>query len=205
MAKEKAVIINTVTGEHIPVMFNPEQYSFSKSNNFSEIGIPGLESPLVQYVMGGAQKLTLDLFFDTYEKKEDVRGYTNKITDLMKINKGTKAPPVCIFSWGSVTFTCVIESITKKFEMFLPTGIPVRARLTVGLKEYKQAASQYFESPAPSRNVLKKHTVTAGDSMQSIAAKEYGDVRQWRKIAKANKVINPRILTPGKTFNIPKI
>jgi len=52
MAFEKAIIVNTDTDEHIKVKFNPEHYSISKSNNFVEIGIPGLESPLIQFSKG---------------------------------------------------------------------------------------------------------------------------------------------------------
>ena len=39
---------------------------------------------------GNPSTLTLQLFFDTYEKKEDVRKHTNKIADLMavKIKEG---------------------------------------------------------------------------------------------------------------------
>ena len=34
----------------IPLRFNPTEYQLQKSNNFAEIGIPGLESPPIQFV-----------------------------------------------------------------------------------------------------------------------------------------------------------
>ena len=43
----------------------------------------------------------MDLFYDTYEQEiDDVRDYTNKISDLMKIDPDLHAPPPLKFIWG---------------------------------------------------------------------------------------------------------
>ena len=66
MALTKALIVNTSRPAiPVPVMFNPPEYQLQKSNQFAEIGIPGLGSSLVQFVRGTAQTLTMTLFFDT--------------------------------------------------------------------------------------------------------------------------------------------
>jgi len=57
IAFEKATITNTQTGERIPVMFNPEEYSLDLANTFAEIGIPGLSAPPIQYVRGNLRHL----------------------------------------------------------------------------------------------------------------------------------------------------
>ena len=74
----------------VPVLFYPSEYSMEKSNEFANINIPGLESPLLQFSRGGLETLSMDLFFDTYETRKDVRKYTNKIVDLLKIDPDTK-------------------------------------------------------------------------------------------------------------------
>ena len=61
---------------------------------------------------------------------------------LMDIDSDLHAPPVCIFIWGTFIFQCIIERVTKKFTMFLPEGIPVRATLNVTLKEYREVDKQ---------------------------------------------------------------
>ena len=107
MALEKAVIKNLKTGDEIPVLFNPEKYTMERSNQFAEIGIPGLSSPLLQFIRGNIKTLTMELFFDTYEKRpgdrhtpgDDVRmKYVDKIMALMEINSDLHAPPVCEFT-----------------------------------------------------------------------------------------------------------
>jgi nucleoid-associated protein YgaU len=43
------------------------------------------------------------------------------------------------------------------------------------------------------------------DTLQSLAADEYGDPALWRPIALANSIINPRDLAAGTILTIPKL
>ena len=52
---------------------------------------------------------------------------------------------------------------------------------------------------------LKVHTVTDGDSLQSVAYQNYGDATRWRKIAEANGIDNPFALRRGSQLTIPTI
>ena len=45
----------------IDFRFDPTEYQLQKSNTFSEIAIPGLESPPIQFVRGDSEKLTVEL------------------------------------------------------------------------------------------------------------------------------------------------
>ena len=128
---EKALITNQITNAHIPVMFNPEEYSLDLGNTIAEIGIPGLEKSPVQYVRGNIRTLKMELFFDTYENRTDVRLSTGRISALLEKTTVTQAPPVLLVTWGSLQFQCVLESAGQRFIMFLDDGTPVRARLTV--------------------------------------------------------------------------
>src|SRR3954451_24043483 len=55
--------------ETFEVQFNPTEYTLEKSVQLAEIAIPGLDSPLLQFVRGQNERLTLDLFFDTTRKR----------------------------------------------------------------------------------------------------------------------------------------
>lgn len=188
--------------EEVPVLFYPSEYSMEKSNEFASINIPGLESPMLQFSRGNLETLTMDLFFDSYEMDEDVRDYTNKITDLLKIDPEIHAPPVLKFVWGAMNFTCVLSRVSKKFTMFRSDGIPVRATLGVTFSEYKTEISAR-EKPLQSSDRTKTYTVRQGDSLWAIAAKEYGDSTLWRPIADENRIENPRLLEIGRDITIP--
>jgi nucleoid-associated protein YgaU len=49
----------------------------------------------------------------------------------------------------------------------------------------------------------KVHTVVAGDSLASVAWREYGDPTLWRAIAERNGIDDPMRLPAGKTLLVP--
>jgi len=209
MALEKAFIrplAGQLKGQDIEVLFNPAEYTISKSNNFSSVNIPGLESPLLQFVQGNLKTMTMTLFFDTYTYKngEDVRNYTGKIVNLMRIDSDLHAPPVCLFYWGKLSFTCVIQQVQQSFTMFNSDGVPVRARLTVTFNEYT-TRDQVKENPMSSPDRTKRKITKQGDSLWMLAAIAYGDATKWRTIADANNIENPRFLEPGMEIIIPPL
>src|SRR5262245_9514368 len=123
-------------GEKIEFLFNPNQFSLDKGNQLAEIGIPGLGAPILQYVRGGPRTLTMEVFFDTFEKQTSVRDHTDQVYRLLEIDPETHAPPLCTFVWGQLYFRCVVERVGGRFTLFLANGTPVRATLSVTLKEY---------------------------------------------------------------------
>lgn len=205
---EKAMIqVLKANGEkqiEVPVKFNPSEYTMEKSNEFANINIPGLESPILQFTRGGLGTLSMDLFFDSYEEGKDVRCFTDRITDLLKIDKHIHAPPVLKFVWGSLLFTCVLTKVSKKFTMFRHDGIPVRATLSVTFSEFPTEVEKKAE-PCESSDRTKVYTIKRGDSLWEIAAREYGDPGLWRHIADKNSIENPRILEAGRAITIPPI
>lgn len=189
----------------IKVLFNPEQYSIEKSNQFASQPIAGQESPVVQYTRGDSSTLTVDLFFDTYtyHNGEDVRKYTDQIASLLKIDPELHAPPVCSFEWGKPIFVGVIERISKRFTMFKEDGTPVRATLNVAFRQIKDAGERFLSKESPDRTKIR--VVKQGDSLWLFAAREYGDPSKWREIADANNIDNPLTLKPGTEIIIPPL
>jgi nucleoid-associated protein YgaU len=49
------------------------------------------------------------------------------------------------------------------------------------------------------------HTLTDGDSLQSVAYKNYGDATRWRTIAEANGIDDPLTLRRGSQLSIPSL
>lgn len=216
MPLEKAQLTNTVTGVKIPVQFNPEEYTLNRDINYAQAAIPGLSAPILQFVNGNLQTLDMELFLDSYEQhkvgstvvnkaQSDVRVLVKQVTDLMTIEPTTHAPPVLLFTWGSLAFTCVLARVSQRYVMFLPDGIPVRARLTVTFNEYRNIDLEAKEVKRETSDYSKRHVVSEGETLSSIAGKEYGDPRLWRVIAIANRLQRARNLAPGSKLLLPNL
>ena len=189
----------------IPVLFNPTNYSLDKTNVLSEERSPGSSSPIISFAHGNARVLSMELFCDTYEARTDVRAFTNEIYRLLAIDADEHRPPLCRFVWGTFVFRCMVERVAGRFTLFLPDGTPVRATLTVTFKEYRDARLEASDPHRNSADHTKTRAVKRGETLTSIAAEEYGDPRQWRPIAAANGIENPRRLAPAQVLVIPPL
>ncbi len=198
----------------LTVQFNPTEYTLSKGAQIAEIAIYGIDSPILQFIRGQNEKLTLDLFFDTTtngkglgEGADDVTALTDPFYQLVKIQPKTHAPPRIRFTWGKkLSFKAIVESVQRKFTLFSPQGIPLRATLSVSFREYKTLEEQVAELNLQSADQSKTRVVQRGDTLSRIAAEEYNDPAAWRSIADANPSIsNPRRLEPGTILRIPPL
>lgn len=205
------------TGGGVDFMFNPTEFTISKTNAWTKRDSAG--SNVSQWNFGGGEprQMTLELFFDCslQEDKVAVRKATNKLFNLMMIDanlKGNQAkmgrPPKCCLVWGRDSkhhFECYIATCTVKYLLFDgESGLPVRATANLTLKEERDSKELLPTNPTslgePGR---RSWVVKQGDRLDWIAYQEYGDAQQWRLIAVANRLFNPLALRPGMVLSIP--
>ncbi|SRR5690606_31460730 len=209
-------------GEPVEVQFNPTEYGLSKGAQFAEVAIPGLDSPVLQFVRGDSERLTLELFFDTTDDGTglDAVSVTEKVDPfyrLVKIDSEMHAPPIVRVTWGehfpgntagsssstAPVFDAVVESADRKFTLFNAAGTPLRATVTLSLREYKTLEEQLQELNLQSADHTKVHVVRQGENLPQIAYAVYQDPTRWRLIAEHNGILNPRRLTPGQVLELP--
>jgi nucleoid-associated protein YgaU len=151
----------------------------------------------------------MDLFFDSYEMGFDVRYYTDQIAFLATIEThgNMHRPPICRLSWGpmGMLFQGALQSLTQRFTLFLADGTPVRAVLNCTFKEWRSNEEESKRLNLQSADVAKTYTLRRGDRLSGVAAREYNNARLWRPIAEANRIDNPRDLTPGMILVIPPL
>jgi LysM repeat protein len=205
MALAKASITVEHTGARFDVMFNPEEYSLNKDNNFASQAIPGLGSPILQFVHGNLRTLEMELFFDTTDKRTDVRTETQKVVDLLKIDSQLHAPPVLRVAWGSLQLRCVLARANQKFIKFLEDGRPTRARITASFSEFIDPEREAKEVNRQTADFSKGYTVQHGDTLTTIAFRFYEDAALWRPIAIANDIDDPRGIRPGQSLKVPAL
>lgn len=207
--------------QRIEVLFNPAEYTIEKGNTFQSTSLPGLATPVTQFVTGNADTLSMELFFDTYAPssrhssvtpREDVRTYTRRLSSLLDVDPELHAPPVVQFVWGGplgspagLQFKATIEKLSQKFTMFLDDGTPVRATLNVTFKEYKTVEDQLKEIGRESADRTKRQVIKEGDQLWHYADENYNDPEQWRVIARENGIENPRLLIAGSEIRIPPL
>jgi LysM repeat protein len=212
VALERVQIKNLFTGETFKALFNPEEYTLNKDNNFASQTVPGLSSPLLQFVNGNLRTLEMELLFDTYlprttqsQQLRDVREETERIINLMRINGEFHAPPILEVTWASLFFRCVLARVSQKFIMFVSDGRPVRARLSVTFNEFIDEEHEAKEVNRQTADFSKVHMVNQGERLSTIAGSFYGNEQSWRPIAIANELADPRAIFTGQVLRIPSL
>ena len=196
-------------GTELTVAYNPEEYTVSKDNNFAVQSVPGLGSPIVQFVNGNQRTLEVELLFDSYDTpalpKEDVREQTGPVVGLMAIDGELHAPPILRVKMASLNLRCVLSRVSERFIMFMPDGVPVRARLNCTFIEYADPEQEAKAANLQTADFTKVHVVARGDTLSSIAGVLYRDPTLWRPIALANRIANPRAIAIGQELRVPAL
>ncbi len=200
------IVAPTVPDPIIPLRFNPTEYQLQKANNFAEVAIPGLETPPIQFVRGASEKLTAEVLVDTSDTLDDVRvAYVNKLRGLMDLDRELHAPPIVRFVWDTQVFLGVLDSLNVTYVLFTPEGIPLRAKLSLSMKEYRPVEIQIKQNPTASPDFAKTYVARRGDTLSGIAYAIYRDSSIWRAIAAANQIQDPRTLSPGRVLQLPSL
>ena len=203
--------------ETVTVTFNPAEYKLVTDVNYEQQNTAGRTTGDPQFAGGRPETLSMTLLFDTYEPRkiagtdapDDVRAYTNKLDSLLTKDEERHAPPSCRFIWGTFGFVGHLTSADKTFTMFRADGTPVRASVSVsftglqlGREEVSDGAGQSGEA-AEATDRTRTRTVVEGDTLWAIAGEEYGNPTEWRRIADANGIDDPKTLRVGTTLTIP--
>jgi nucleoid-associated protein YgaU len=196
---------------YIPVQLNPSEYTLSKSAQIAEIAIPGIDSPIQQFIRGQTEKLTLELFYDTTGLGRDelavpVEPLIRPIYELVKIQPRTHAPPRVRVTWGlGLSFTAIVESVQRRYTLFNPLGVPLRATVSVTFREYRTLEEQLSDLNLQSSDHTTSYLVVGRSTLSRVAGEALGDPRDWRAVAEENPGVDPLAPLPGTVLTIPAV
>ncbi|MEO6086472.1 MAG: LysM peptidoglycan-binding domain-containing protein [Umezawaea sp.] len=196
----------------IEFQFNPKELSLTKNAKWGRDNQPNHpKSGPPQFKGSDPCKLALEMFLDATAKMDDL--VVKKVEQLFTCcvptedsrQQGKGSPPWVKFKWGEMTgFTSFVSSVSAKYTLFTPGGIPVRALCTVNLEEI----SGELGGQNPTSGALEmrnSHLLVAGDTLQSLAYRAYGKAELWREIALANDIDDPMRLRPGVRLLVPAL
>jgi hypothetical protein len=187
----------------VTVLFNPTDVTVERASHYASMPVPGLSMPILQYIRGESDVLSLELFLDKTDLPGDIVKDLAQLETFVQIDSSLHAPPVAEFSWGSTCFTGVVTSLRRKMTLFSEDGRVLRARVTLSLKSYKSAEVQLRDLKLSSADRTHVRVLREGETLAHIAYEVYGDPRMWRPIALANGIERPRFIDPGTPLVIP--
>ncbi|WP_344087059.1 hypothetical protein, partial [Streptomyces stramineus] len=196
----------TPAPEPITVQFNPTSLRLQMANNVDMKKAFG-KRPAVQYSGTSSSTLSFDLVFDTSdegttEQPVDARARARRLERFLLPAKGAKAvPPLVRFSYGTFQLIGVMTALNQEFDLFSATGVPLRAKLAVTIKEQMPEYESGRTGPgsntgagarddlgllpggAPARPADRTGTTVAGESAPDFAHRMGLDPASWPNLA----------------------
>lgn len=219
LAKAKLIPLDDKGAEsdeskHIKVQFNPSSLKVTLANTLKADSKSKNSGTAAQFVDKSSSSLSIELMFDTsvefdgVKANTDVRLQTQKIAEaFMKPIEGGDnkmlAPARCRFQWGAFKFVGMVGSYNETLIFFSPEGIPLRARLSLSLKEDKYQFERddqvkatrgklpnFSKAPKDAKNKQTGDTQTLNEALKN----ENKDEAKFRNTAMSNGVEDTRQL-----------
>lgn len=194
----------------IDFQFNPKEVTITKTSKWQRKETKNKKAPPAEFSGPGPCKMTLELFFDaSMESGLDVVASVDRLFACLvphkKFDKGeTEMPLLVRFKWGSVTsFAAYISQVQAKYTRFGSDGMPIRAVCTVNLEELSSDPAKQNPTSG-TESIDNVHTMVSGDSLASVAYREYGEARLWRNLASYNGIDDPMRVPDGTVLLLPQ-
>lgn len=202
------------------VMFNPESYSFSYENVYTEKQAINSTGKSGTYSLSKPASLRLKIILDgtgvsymgVTELIQVARGQNDvykrvqeflKLTTLMdgKLHQ----PNFLVVSWGSMNFKCRLESVEVSYTLFDKSGKPLRAELDCTFVDELIDKERLKKENKSSPDLTHSRVVKAHDTLPLLCEEIYGSPDHYIKVAMANKLNDFRNLVPGQQLFFPPI
>jgi hypothetical protein len=139
LQKIRADEAETPDGEAFPVQFNPSSLKIRITNQIE--GGRSTAKQVRQQTGNSSRTLTLDLLFDTADEGStdapvSVRDKTKQLEQFISTPENNPDPPPKLkFHWGDLTVVGIADSIDVSLEHFAANGYPLRAKVSLSIKE----------------------------------------------------------------------
>lgn len=209
-APEKAYLLSRAGGERLTCRFNPKEIKISKSAQWKRTPNRGAEQAAEpEFVGTNPRILKMELLFEgwstgTGDVSADVDTlfrWTNPTAESISANQ--PQPPLVVLHWGQKSyFEVYVKKVDATFTLFDAQGAPIRAVVSCQFEETPTSAEGQNPTSGGRRG-NRTHVVVQGESLQSIAYREYRNAGRWRAIALVNGIDDPFRLAPGTSLLVP--
>ena len=198
--------------ERLQFQFNPKEFSIAKNATWTSKPARGAQKAgPPEFTGAGPGKLTVEMFFDasgSHDRSvvaavETLFSCCVPTPESLKTKKAS--PPLVVLKWGTTrSFPAYVTSVSAKYTLFDSDGTPIRATCSVSMEELPGVTAK--QNPTSGAVAARRlHTVVAGDSLASVAFRQYGDPAMWRPLAEFNGIDDPLRVRPGATLLVPAL
>ena len=201
------------TARQVEFVFNPSKIEINAGASWEQPTKAGSKKASDPQFKGTTPAtMALELILDQWDVRNKSRSVIADVNTLISWTRPTTSargakkpqPPKVRLEWALPWFDCYVVSVKATYTMFDKTGVPVRATVSLQLKEFgTKDAKQNPTSGSLAGH--QSHLVVEGDSLPLLAHRYYEKAEYWRGVAIANGIDDPLRVRPGTRILLPPL
>lgn len=222
VGKVAAFAADSVFGRVFEVQINPEQIARAFKIKYKDPGEAGTSGAELQFDKVEPETLEVKFTLDGTGTVLNNGAFTTSVTSLVpdvayvvtKIKElqataynfvdETHRTPFIVVNWGTLVFMGVLDELTYTYTLFHPSGVPLRAEVTLKVKQHTPSAAAAAALSLLSPDLTRRWQLLQSDTIQTVCQSVYESPNYYLEVAKVNKLTNfrrkplSRAVAPGE-------
>lgn len=198
--------LRSKTGEYT-LQINPKSLTHSHSSSFSKDTGTDAAGTVLKFHTQNPQDMSFVFVLDAtgvIPGVTDLRSEIDRFRSIVYTYHGNiHSPNYLQILWGGLTFNCMLTSLKISYQLFAPSGAPLRAELSVAFSQHQTPEDLERMADKKSADLTHSETITSGVTLPLMTYRVYDRVDLYPQLARANDLDDLVHLTEGKTLSFP--
>lgn len=198
--------LRSQTGSYT-LQINPNSLSHSHSASFAPAAGSDAAGTILKFHTQDPQEMSFDFVIDATGVVPGVTDVAKEIESFRTLaytyHGQNHSPNYLKIVWGGLTFACMLTSLRIAYQLFAPSGAPLRAQLSVSFRQHQTPEDLARNADKKSADLTHAELVTAGTTLPLMAYRVYDRPDLYTQVARANDMNDLVHLTEGRTLSFP--
>lgn len=189
------------------LQINPKSLSHSHSSSFAPVAGNDAAGTVLKFHTQNPEEMSFDFVIDAsgvVSGVKDVAAEIEKFRTIAYTFQGENHSPNYLrIVWGGLSFSCVLTSLQIAYQLFAPSGAPLRAQLSVAFRQFQSPEDLARRADKKSADLTHSETVTGGLTLPLMAYRIYDRPDLFAEVARHNDMNDLVHLTVGDTLSFP--
>jgi len=164
---------------------------------------------LAQYKSRAPQNISFNLIIDATGVVPGVTSIDQEIGKFKNVayrfNGSVHSPNYLKLLWGKLVFDCMLKSMDISYQLFAPSGVPLRASLALSFRQHQTPADLARDANKESAD-LTHSRITSGDTnLPLMCHRVYDDSALYPQVARVNNLNNLMQLPAHARLRFPPV
>ncbi|WP_299843915.1 hypothetical protein [uncultured Roseovarius sp.] len=198
--------LRSKTGDYT-LQINPKTVTHSHSSSFSPAKGSDAAGTILKFHTQKPQEMSFDFVIDTTGVVPGAKSVASEIEKFRNIaytfQGKIHSPNYLKIIWGGLAFKCMLTRLNIAYQLFAPTGKPLRAKLSVGFRQHQTPEDLTRRADKKSADLTHFDIATTGMTLPLMAYRVYDRPDLYVEVARANDLNDLVHLTAGQSVRFP--